>query len=249
MANKYLIKIAEKSNSYIGEAAAGAIGAGTIHGQFHEGNLTGRTTYYHGSTADVAKKIKNVGIVPGGSKGIIDSLGNSHFKNANKDLAFATKSKHQAFGYANQADVISKGEFNPYNRTGTAKKAARDYLKSFSPLHKDPRISTVNIPTWKDSVKKNITDNPELKANPFMSDAHKKALGKDTLTHKGTISTKYIKGAKGYQKNSLKEIVQFAKSNKGRFAKGVGVSGLAATALGLAGHSVYNKIKGNSNGK
>lgn len=245
--NKYLEKIAkDKKENYTLEAIGGIAGASTLTDQYHNGHLTGRVSYYHGSTKEVANKIKKEGIIPRASKGVIDHL-DERFIEKNKGLAFATKTKGQAFGYANQADAIHNnipGIMEDKTRIRLGIKSIGDTLKDT--IKKDDRITRLNIPTWRKGVKAHMVKNPELTHgfNAFMlNDLQKKELGENTLTHKGTIPTKYISGSKNYSKNSVREITRFIKSNPGRFAKGVGLTSLSATALGLAGHSIYDKLK------
>ena len=56
-----------------------------------------------------------------------------------------------------------------------------------------------------------------------------------TRIFEGDIESKYIKGGEGYKKNSLKEIIKYAKKNPKRFLKG---SGKALAGLSLLGGGV-----------
>lgn len=105
----------------------------------------------------------------------------------------------------------------------------------------------VDIP-YEDFKKMKKVENPELKGAKNWKEFHKMKLDRygefdpqrakdsyDILGKKGTeviqgdIPSKYIKGGKGYQKNTVKDTIKYIKKNPGRFAKGLGLS-----ALGLA---------------
>lgn len=52
-----------------------------------------------------------------------------------------------------------------------------------------------------------------------------------TRIFEGDIESKYIKGGKGYKKNSLKEVGKYIKKNPKRFAKGLGKAALGTSLL------------------
>jgi hypothetical protein len=252
--NKYLIKIAEKKDdkkSYGGEAVVGVLGAGVAGKQYHEGHLTGRATYYHGSTHENAKHIKEEGIIPRKSKGIIDKVDtNGSFKKVNEGLSFATKTKHLGHFYAAQARNLhhaKDGDQLSVHKTQlkATVEGLGNHLADSLRLKKDKGVTKLNVPTWKHEVKSKMIKNPELDADHamFMDAATKKELGEHTMTHKGTIPPKFIPGSRHYQKNSAKEIYEYIKSNKSRFKGGLGKAVAGTAAVGAAAYSAYNKLK------
>ena len=55
---------------------------------------------------------------------------------------------------------------------------------------------------------------------------------KGTAIFEGDIDSKYIKGSKNYERNSLKQISKYIKNNPKRFMKGVGKTALGASLIG-----------------
>lgn len=125
-----------------------------------------------------------------------------------------------------------------------------------SMLGEDPAMVKMSIPykDYKEMRKTRGTDkNPEfqgmskeefIKKGESMG-ANKTVSGKyyDTFSgnkegvtriFEGDIDSKYIKGSKNYQKNSLKELGEYVKNNPKRFAKGVakGTAGVGLVAGG-----------------
>lgn len=244
--NKYLVKIAKKADKeergYALETIGTAGGAGLAKHQYHEGHLTGRATYYHGSTVDVANKIKKEGIVPRASKGIIDEFGDD-FAKKNEGLAFATRTKSTAHFYAEQAKHIQGGKYSLLDRPKHLMNSLHAHVMDSVGLKKDKGVTKLNIPTWKDEVKSKTVENPELKHNPFLDPGTRHELGEKTLTHKGVIPPKFVNGSKHYEKNTLKEIKEYIKGNKGRFAKGVGKVVGGTAIAGLSAYSAYDRLK------
>lgn len=66
---------------------------------------------------------------------------------------------------------------------------------------------------------------------------------KGTAVIEGDVSSKYIKGHKGYQRASMKEIGSFIKNNPKRFAKGVGQAGAGAVLVGAGGKMIVSNLK------
>jgi len=246
--NKYLEKIAKEVNkkktSYVPEAVTSGLGASVISKQYHDGNLTGRETFYHGTSKETAEKIKKEGIVPGGSKGIVDEFEKFRpgFKNKNEGLSFMTKTKVQAHAYAGQAEDIKNGKFSMWNKD---KRGIKTMFTS-APLDslgikKDKGVIKFDVPTWKKELQENRVVNPEVHIS--MSNAEKKEYAQNTFTHKGTIPPKFARGSEHYEKNTISEIKDFIKHDPKRFTKGVILSGLGATAIGLAARSALKKRK------
>lgn len=87
--------------------------------------------------------------------------------------------------------------------------------------------------------------------NPFAQDAPDAQLKavwnglsrKGTTTVQGTVGTKYIKGSKDYEKNTVKNVAKHIKENPKMFAKGVGKAGLAAGLIAGGGKLMYDGMK------
>ena len=145
-------------------------------------------------------------------------------------------------------------------------------MKSLAKSLKHQKTMKINIPL-NEYRKLNLIDNPELRGAKSYREAIKKSskgtgelpvnelgammmykvLGKDTDTVAGDISSKFIKGGKGYQKQTLKGIGKHIKSNPKDFAKGLGKAGLGAGLIAggatIAGKSFKSSIARNKRNK
>jgi hypothetical protein len=244
-----------------GSIGAGGVGAHLAHSAYHRGDLTGRETLYHGSSAESIKDIREHGLKPN-MRGGVSGLKGIGLDDHNKNLVFATKSKAAAKQYAYQQDAIRTGVVHD------AESLQHHQLKAgIGGIHgkygTNKYIAQINLPTWKEEYKGRT--NPELKrmlkqrkSNIFaMFDRpagmtekqYKRHLAKtfqgSVHVHRGEegIGTEFIKGSPNYKGNSMKEIGEYISHNKGRFYKGVGktVGGLGMVAGGAAG--VYGAVK------
>ena len=264
--NKYLVKIAETTNSdnqdlkVVGGVGATAIGGGIIKKQFSDGNLTGRETLYHGTSADRASGIRKTGLTP--NKSGVSQVISDNLHNRNKNLVFATKDRAQAAGYAVQQDAINSGKIHSVETLKAFQENLEHKLGIVKNIFNKDKIVKINAPTWKDDYKKII--NPEFRGgvrainkNPLIGLMHpnpgpnkiniKRKYGAvlqksvHTIRNEKGIPTDFIHGAAGYKPNTLSEIREFAKVKPNRFLKGVGKAIGGAALIGTGLYSVYHR--------
>ena len=114
-----------------------------------------------------------------------------------------------------------------------------------------------------EEVKKRSTSNPELlgakngdefvrkfrETNVFVpyNDAQLKKvyknLSKGTTVIDGDVASKYIKGSKDYQRNTLKNVAKHIKNNPKAFAKGVGQLGAGGALMGASAVALSKGLK------
>lgn len=200
--------------------------------------VTGRSTYYHGTTGQSADHILEHGLFPsnkGGAHGVINDRG---FPKEWADKAYVVGSKTKAQIYANQADTIRPGQ------------GGGRILKMSIPEWKQGLATEVNPETaggyaaWAERTTKRMTDQ-YMKAGvkPHIAEAiaqrQIKGLGGrlgyavQTAGNERAINsvpTEFIQGSKNYQRLALPELMEYARARPGRFA-----GGLALGALGVGG--------------
>lgn len=256
-----LEKIAEKQGRRHTALDAAGLGTGAyLTGQaYHRGHLTGRETLYHGTSEANAEKIKQEGIIPRKSPGIIDYVEGEDKGKLNSDnLTFMEKRRLNAHSYAVQQEAM-EGAGGPHVFTRDPKDLTKRLAKSYvrDTLTRNNRnIVRVNAPTWKiDEFNKTVNPEWELRKKNLihkilpkpMQKMEERDFEKMVFTNKGTVSPKYVKGSPHYEANSLKEIQEFIKTQPRRFIrKGLGRVGLGSAAAGLA---TYDILKHRSNEK
>ena len=124
-----------------------------------KGFLTDQQYLYHGTSHPRAKKILNQGILPDVKGGI------SFYNTANKGLAFATKDKDVAAGYAKAQEARDKA-----GRVVAAAKLLQKKYKAFIPEKVDTILNSVLNRKWRGSAKGAIS--AALVANPFGNKGH-----------------------------------------------------------------------------
>lgn len=251
MGNVYLEKIAKELETRqkigLGELAAVGTGGGAwlAHNQYRGGHLTGRESFYHGTSPARAELIREQGLHPGkhvGSTQLVEEM-NGHPRGGlgSGKLVFMARDRFTANQFIDQAMIAEKGgpeALAAHLRKGAAGMNVKGLLKRQFGIGSDTKgFVEANIPLWKEKNIK-VVPNPEgeaLKKNPMfkimnrMSDADiDRVFEKSVLTVEGHIPAHHIIGGKGYQKNSLKEIGQFIKANPKRFL----VEGVGKTAVG-----------------
>ena len=133
-----------------------------------------------------------------------------------------------------------------------------DFLKNKADVDNTVRF---NVPLWKLREQEKLVDNPEIQGimdNPLQNLMEKATMGEDkyrealenTLGERGGsytirdgLSSEYLPGHDDYKKLSLGELAEYAKKNKGQFAKGVGKAGLGIGAGYLGLKSLFGKKK------
>lgn len=268
MGNVYLEKIAKEleTRQKVGLAEIGVLGTGggawLAHNQYRGGHLTGRESFYHGTSPARAELIREQGLHPGkhvGSTQLVEEM-NGHPRGGlgSGKLVFMARDRFTANQFIDQAMIAEKGgpeALAAHLRKGPLGLNVKGLLQRQFGIGSDTKgFVEANIPLWKEKDIK-VVPNPEaeaLKKNPMfkimngMSDADiDKHFETSVLTVDGHIPAHHIIGGKGYQKNSLKEIGQFIKANPKRFlVEGVGKTAVGAglavgsplAALGLKHH-------------
>lgn len=213
---------------------AGLIGTGVeaIDSSYRAGDITGRKRLYHGTSKEAKKSILNEGLK--GSKALDpDNLTNTMMGNLGKEdgreLVYTGKRRLSAMLMAiNQRTMAGK----------------------------DPAMVNISIPVDEYDKLKKVYDNPEFtkrlgvnSKEEFVKVAEKSGTGKavakryydlfsgnkgtsGTRIIEGDIDSRYIKGSKDYQKNSLKEVLRYARKHPKRFLKGIGKTGIGISSVG-----------------
>lgn len=229
--------------------------------QYHRGNLTGRETLYHGSSAENIKKIKKEGLKPNVPGTNISRL--AGLSDKNKNLVFAEKRRLHANSYGLQQEEISTGRAKSILDLGPKRSEITNKSLVNTLTRSNKYVAQLNLPTWREEYKPRA--NPEVKnilraaksplaglMNPVVKTKQYKSAvintyQKNVHVNRGAagIGTEYIKGSTSYKKNSAKEIGEFISHNKSRFAKGVGKTigglGLASAGSYLIAHSGNTK--------
>jgi len=249
----------------VGSAGAGAVGLSKATPL-----VTGRTTQYHGTTADYAKKIKEQGIHPKKAPGITHMLGQEI---AGKDLVYTTPNKGAASSMADQAAILAKQIKNKMpgeTVEGVAKRLGNMPLMDRFRLQRENRgrnaeVLKLSVPMWEDSIKNKVTENPELKgarnAKEFFQVVKQRQGNTDVpnwllkylaskeykmlkdYTFKDSLGPEYIKGSPHYQRLSLSEMLRHAKARPLHAAGGVGLGLAGLGGLAYGAHKLYDGFK------
>lgn len=228
-----------------------AAGGGYLAARKALPKLTGREVVFHGTTKEMGDKILREGLKPGSSTGIRTAI-TENFPEAWRQYAYVADSPLKAKMYELQARAKSLG-FD------------RNWLQNAGPLelHQNLKPSKgslmrMSIPTWMD-------DAPKLVVNPETAGGYKawksrlppmaKAFNAEPqllamyLTQTAgneravtNVPSRYVQGAKDYQRLTLGELGSYLKRHPGRAAGGVGLAGLGLAGLGYAGKSLYEYL-------
>ena len=222
----------DDSTSVVG-AAAGLAGAGVLRNALASGDLTGRRTLYHGTTEDVARSIRQQGLLPTTDANAVNTKIISHdtdryAKSLGK--AYATPSKAEALGYA----------------VATRNRRAGNFLFMDPARLSDFKgVVKLNVPEWKHNMVMNpevdmdlksyIARSAELRGKQLSPVEKQQAASayrqlRRAAVFDGGVSPEYVKGADKYKANSIRELLEYARARPGQFARGLGKG-----AIGLAG--------------
>jgi len=238
------------------------IGAGAVLGgltiankQRKEGYLDGIVRRYHNTGNENVDSIKQNGILS--NKALdVDNLTSKATNLSDTEKAgktYLAKSREGARSAGAKRNQVRRANlFYAPSETDSL-------IDSF----KTDKTLKVNIPL-QDYKKMNKVSNPELKGaknakqfnaaqkerlgalnDPLKNRAVYKKLGKGTDTIQGDIASKYIKGGKGYTKQSLKGVLEHIKANPKMFAKGVAGTGLGLALAGTGGYSAVKSLNEN----
>lgn len=240
---------------------AGAIG-GTklINSARREGQLDGIVRRYHNTKAENVAGIKEHGIKA--SKALDkDALtritGLSEDQMKGKTYMAKNRMGARSVGARRQQIQDATNPFIMPNETESLLKSFKHQktMKVNIPLDEYKKLNFVDNPelrgakSYKDVIKKSLTGTGEIPADPLSAMSMYKTLGKETDTVAGDISSRFIKGGKGYKKQTLKGIGKHIKNNPKEFAKGLGKAGLGAGLLAggavIAGKSLKSSLDRN----
>lgn len=212
--------------------------------------LTGRRTYYHGTSARLAKKIQEEGLHPslkGGARGVILDGG---FPKEWAEKAYVAGKKWKAQGYAHQrantyptegAPTLLRASLREWG-TGPKPEVNPEVVEEFLPWQRrtlsnmvkaDPVVA-LQFERLPESTQKAV-----FKTSKFLQ-----GLGQErAISH---VPAEAIKGSKHYQRLTLGEIGQYARARPGRFATGVAgaVGGAALAATGA--RMLHHRLTGSS---
>lgn len=253
--NKYLEKIAnqfaeqEKRDGLQRLGVASGIGGAALAGSTltskGQYELSGRHTYYHGTTEENANKIMNDGLKPRHTRGVIDALsqaqGSGKFADKNNGLVFADNRKSHAKIYADQAERIKDMDHDSLKRwfVSDNKVAAPQAAAGLG------KGKVLKIKAPKAELLKHKVSNPEYSEATaleklFMGGdkvVHDQ-LEKPVLTHKGDIPAQHIAESPHYKGITPTEVIDHWKSKPthalkfgGRILGGAGLVGLGAKLI------------------
>lgn len=227
----------------------GVVGAHILKNSNKNGELSGRVKLYHGTSEKAKKAILKEGLR--GDKALDpNNLTNKTLNNLGqrdgRNLIYTTKKKSSAKKIAK----INKSKGNgasileisiPYDEYNNKFKKSR--------IYENPEFSSRGIKTKEEFVdqilndvrsgkikSKYSTNKLKRKMEKYWDDFSGAKGTSGTRIFEGNIESKYIKGGKGYEKNSLGKIIKYAKNNPKRFAKGAGkaIIGTGLIAGGVA---------------
>lgn len=118
-----------------------------------------------------------------------------------------------------------------------------EYYKSYGPEGKivdGTKFSGASIS--KEAYDKIAAAKPDTSEKIYHK-IYKGGKGSPTKIIEGDIESKFIKGGKGYEKNSLKKVMNYAKNNPKRFAKGVGKTAIGVGAIVGGGKLIKDSTK------
>lgn len=216
-------------------------GVGLIDKAYKSGNIDGVKKMYHLTNKENTKSILEEGIKaynnPGNltASGLRDAIVTGHIKPedlANKAYLANNKRVINAIKQGKKQNLI----FDP-----------QDVLKVNIPLDKLEKIKTNNPELLNANNAKEFLRNKKQVMQDFKNkggfyfaqptDAQIKASfnmlsNKGTTTVNGDIASKYIKGSKNFEKNTIDKVLKHISKNPGKFAKGIGTLGAGAALTG-----------------
>lgn len=231
-------------------------GTALLNSARREGQLDGIVRRYHNTKAENVAGIKEHGIKA--SKALDqDALtrisGLSEDQMQGKTYMAKKRMGARSVGLRRQQIQDTTSPFMMPNEMKSLSKSFKHQktMKVNIPLNEYRKLKFVDNPelrgakSYREAIKKSSKGTGELPVNELGAMMMYKVLGKDTDTVAGDISSKFIKGGKGYQKQTLKGIGKHIKSNPKNFAKGLGKAGLGAGLI-AGGATIASKSFKNS---
>ena len=222
------------------------LGASIIKKTYDRGNLTGRETLFHGTSAERAKQIRKKGLLSkftGHPASTTAAMKASDEELYNKLLGkvFLTPEKGIARVYSEMT-----------TRSEAPKTRLRERLAPINPFFGEG-IVKAKVPTWKvkpvpnphavgtfEEFSEYMKKNKNLNLSRSDLKRQYRLLTEGVRVFEGDLPTRYIKGSKDFKRLDSKELKDYIKANPKRFAKGVGATALG---VGVAGASLYGAKK------
>lgn len=235
----------KRAASIAGGAVVTKEGLNILDNVHQSGEVSGRVRLYHGTTKKNKKKILEEGLK--GEKALTsDAITNQRIGNVGKK--FGKKIVYTGKKRAPAIDMIVSHAMNAETPSMVRMSIPyKEYQNMRSRrVYENPEFTIAHNAKTKKEFAENMKNNifhpmTEREANKYY-DKFSGAKGTSgTRIFEGDIESKYIKGGKGYQKNSIKEVGKYIKKNPKRFAKGLGKASLGA---GLIAGGAALAIKG-----
>lgn len=148
-------------------AGLGALAGGGVAISKAKPLITGRTTLYHGTTPELAEKIRQQGLLPSAqvSGPAITDILSPDIKEQAKKLVYLTPDVGEARGYAGQAEALSKlGPHINYQAPDVAQARALGTVKGrLNPFHKG--VVKAELPMWQKHIADAVKANPEARGD------------------------------------------------------------------------------------
>ena len=244
---------------YLGYTAL--IGSGLVVTKAAKPFLTGRETFYHGTTPDNVKKIKKNGLLSVKSSG--NKAINTDFLNSSDNDIFFDGSRAKVhkralnYAYASPSKKIAEN-YSAQSQTGGLSTNIKDKINIslITPGFKSKAdkikiksgIINLDVPIWQNKKRMNpeIVSMRSYNKDFLGSRAGDIATKRNLKTYQALtdVESKYIKGSKDFTP-FYKEFGQYIKHSPGKFAKGVGFGLAGATAISLGVKGLLSKKSDN----
>jgi len=228
--------ISSRSNNAIAGVGSTLVGAGVL-ANIPKSLITGRKTYYHGSTKDVVKSIKEKGLLSSKASGRNPINTKVLNKDTNsKSLLRRAKSQVYVTSDINRADTYSF-----QSQKGGVAKTNKILKKDPFALYNNSKtyVAEAHIPVWqkeKFNPEVVVTKNKQIKAGFDAKTAKASAIAAHSPDKSfSSVSSKYIKGSKNYRP-FYKDLGTYARRAPKKFATGaaLGLAGVGAVTYGVS---------------
>lgn len=228
-----------------------AIGAGlNIADKVHKsGEVSGRVHLYHGTSKKAKKKIQEEGLKAIHALDEGNITRQAGIDPGNKPIVYTAKKRKIAMGHALPHLIQGEGAGMvkmsiPYNEYKKMKRSYDNPEMAGAKTAKEyaEKIKRGETPNLNDRLIKDLGSDVDSYAKQKWDNLSGAKGTSGTRIFEQDIDTKRIKGSKDYVKNSVKEVLKYAKNNPKRFAKGVG-KGAASVGL-IAGGTKLLTSKG-----
>lgn len=216
--------------------------------------VTGRTRLYHGTTPEIAEKIKEHGLQSAsmrpGKPGLTDVLP-SDIRDQAKELVYLDRSPGSAREYAAKAELFGRG-----GKVDQLDLVKAELKGQFVPGQKG--VLRADVPLWQKEVSDRLRANPEARGSfeDFNKHFQKNPLSvipgaarsvhhelSSTVNFQDMLDPKYIRDSKHFQGHSLNELGQYARAKPLHFAAGLGLTAAGTAAAGYGASRLHELYK------